>query len=104
MRRSCTRRRDGSVWNGVKGRHVCLYKLGEPTDKPERPKVRVASYVEVWATRSSGATKTAQKVRSEIPHHVLSYMSQSGDDCTYVLSTSIGSRTLGLIPFVVRCK
>ena len=35
------------MWGGVKGRHVRLYKLTEPTDNPERPKVRVAPYVEV---------------------------------------------------------
>lgn len=35
------------LWSGLKGRHVRLYKLAEPTNNPQHPKVRVAPYVEV---------------------------------------------------------
>lgn len=35
------------LWSGLTGRHVILYKSLEDTGNPERPKARVAPYVEV---------------------------------------------------------
>lgn len=35
------------MWSGLAGRHVVIYKALEESGNPERPKVRVAPYVEV---------------------------------------------------------
>lgn len=35
------------LWSGIEGRHVRIYKLTEDSGNPERPKVRVAPFVEV---------------------------------------------------------
>lgn len=35
------------MWSGLTGHHVRIYKTTEPTGNPERPKFRVAPYVEV---------------------------------------------------------